>query len=77
MRTVLGKGHSVAKLVYFQVANSTEFTAYDYGTPEANLKAYGIPTPPVYDLKKVTVPVAAYYGDNDWLVVPQVIYQST
>lgn len=28
---------------------------------------YGRLTPPDYDLKKVTAPVALHYSDNDWL----------
>ena len=48
------------------------FRAYDYGSPEENQKVYGQEYPPVYSLDKVTVPLSAYYAQNDWLVVPQV-----
>ena len=56
----------------FQIANDTVFRAYDYGSPEDNQKVYGQKYPPVYSLDKVTVPLSAYYAQNDWLVVPQV-----
>ena len=56
----------------FQIANDTVFRAYDYGSPEENQKVYGQEYPPVYSLDKVTVPLSAYYAQNDWLVVPQV-----
>ena len=49
------------------------FKGYDFGSAEANRAAYnGSDTPPVYTLDKVTAPVSAYYGNNDWLVVPEV-----
>jgi len=57
---------------YFQIANGTVFKGYDFGSAEANRAAYnGSDTPPVYTLDKVTAPVSAYYGNNDWLVVPE------
>ena len=49
------------------------FKGYDFGSADANRAAYnGSDTPPVYTLDKVTAPVSAYYGNNDWLVVPEV-----
>lgn len=50
------------------------FRPYDYGVT-ANRQKYGNRVPPSYNLKKVTAPVALYYGANDWLaglVVSQV-----
>ncbi|KAF2886921.1 hypothetical protein ILUMI_19251 [Ignelater luminosus] len=37
---------------------------YDYGEQE-NLKKYGQPYPPEYNLTQITAPVALYYGAND------------
>lgn len=31
------------------------------------MKEYGRPTPPSYNLKKVTAPVYLHYSRNDWL----------
>jgi hypothetical protein len=32
-----------------------------------NMFIYGQFTPPDYDLRKVTAPVALHYSENDWL----------
>ena len=40
---------------------------YDFASASENMKNYNQVTPPVYDLSKVNVPVALYYGTNDWL----------
>jgi len=57
-------------LHYAQSYNSKEFTKFDYG-PDGNQERYGQPTPPVYDMSKVTAPVALVWGENDWLGVPE------
>jgi len=54
------------------------FCQFSYGSVQ-NLLKYGSLTPPCYDLTKVTVPTALYWGDNDWLADPtdiQILYQS-
>lgn len=33
---------------------------------------YGSLTPPAYKVEKATAPMYIYYGNNDWLVAPQV-----
>lgn len=38
----------------------------DYGMFVNQIK-YGRLTPPDYDLKKITAPIALHYSDNDWL----------
>jgi lysosomal acid lipase/cholesteryl ester hydrolase len=35
------------------------------------MQAYNSSTPPDYDLSKVTVPVALFWSDNDWLADPE------
>jgi len=60
-------GASVNQLVHYgQEVNSGKFRMYDYGY-FGNKKRYGSGSPPDYDLKKITAPVALHYGDNDWL----------
>ena len=57
---------------YAQGVNSNRFQKYDYDISEKNIEKYGVPAPPQYDLTKVSAPVAAYWGENDWLATPQV-----
>ncbi|CAG2062043.1 unnamed protein product [Timema podura] len=53
-----------------QTVMSGRFSQFDYGR-NMNLKKYGRPTSPDYDLEAITAPVALYYGDNDLLITPQ------
>ena len=48
------------------------FQMYDYGSPEQNQAAYGQPSPPLYDLSRISpsLPSFVFYGGNDLLVVP-------
>jgi pimeloyl-ACP methyl ester carboxylesterase len=43
---------------------------YDYGSPSENKVHYNQTTPPLYDLTKIKVPVALYWGGKDWLADP-------
>ena len=56
---------------YAQEVNSKQFTHFDYGKV-GNMAAYGQKNPPEFSLKAITVPVASYWGQNDWLAQPQV-----
>ncbi|XP_032691178.1 lipase 3-like [Odontomachus brunneus] len=47
-----------------------KFRPYDYG-PKKNKQIYNATEPPDYDLTNVTVPIALFYADNDWLVSNQ------
>ncbi|KAF2889783.1 hypothetical protein ILUMI_16390, partial [Ignelater luminosus] len=49
---------------YGQLILTKKFQKYDYGIVE-NLKIYGQPTPPQYDLSKITAPLGLYVGDRD------------
>lgn len=40
---------------------------FDYGSVNQNLKYYNQPTPPLYNIANINVPVALYYGTNDML----------
>lgn len=51
-------------LQYLQNARSKTFSRYDYGG-EKNLLVYNSTNPPLYDLKKVTMPIALLTGRND------------
>lgn len=42
------------------------FRQYDYGY-QGNLRKYEQPTPPDYDLSKVTIPIYLFTANNDWL----------
>jgi hypothetical protein len=43
------------------------FRRYDHGAA-LNLKHYGTPEPPSYDLAAITVPVSLHIGDGDSLI---------
>ncbi|XP_059172791.1 gastric triacylglycerol lipase-like isoform X2 [Physella acuta] len=64
-------GTSVRDILHWgQAINSRNFQRFDYGSAKENMKHYGQPTPPLYDPKKVKVPVAVLRGDRDWLADP-------
>lgn len=48
-----------------------KFQQYDYGLTK-NYEKYGRPTPPKYDLSKVTTPFAFYFAKNDWFLAVSV-----
>lgn len=52
-----------------QLVRSGKFEAFDYG-PEQNLVMYGTTTPEEYDITKINVPVALFYGEKDYLANP-------
>lgn len=49
-----------------QLTLSVNYQQYNYEL-FGNLAKYGRFTPPVYDLRRVNIPVAIWYGDSDWL----------
>lgn len=62
-------GASFKQLVgYGQMVLTGRFRKFDHGSAE-NLKKYNSSTPPDYNLKNTTVPVAVYYGQTDSLAV--------
>jgi len=68
-------GASTKSLIHYaQGINSHEFRRYDFGKAE-NQEIYGQDTPPVYDVTKITAPVAFYWGSNDWLTGQADIYK--
>lgn len=61
-----------AMLHYLQEINTGKFQQYDEGTKAGNMRRYGTPKPPEYDLSKVTVPIFLHYGLNDYLAAVEV-----
>ncbi|XP_015182224.1 PREDICTED: lipase 3-like isoform X2 [Polistes dominula] len=60
-------GVSAKQIIHYsQGIVSGAFRKFDYGFSQ-NLKKYGSSQPPKYDLRKVKVPVAIFYGENDSL----------
>lgn len=47
-----------------------EFSKYDFGVTE-NIKQYGQPTPPVWDLKNITTKLTLIVGTGDYFSTPQ------
>ncbi|RUS90097.1 hypothetical protein EGW08_002139 [Elysia chlorotica] len=61
-------GTSVRNLMHWaQVTNGGRFQHYDWGSPRANLRKYGQPIPPQYELGQVMTPVAIFRGGQDAL----------
>jgi pimeloyl-ACP methyl ester carboxylesterase len=60
-------GTSVQNVYYWsQMFNQKEFEMYDYGKA-GNQAKYGQPTPPIYDLGKITEPIYMFVGEYDHL----------
>jgi len=61
-------GTSIQNVLHFgQLMNTGKFQGYDYGSPNANRIKYGTPSPPLYNLGNMNVPVAFYSSELDWL----------
>jgi hypothetical protein len=52
-----------------QLVRSGKFEAFDHGS-EQNMIMYGTPDPEEYDVSKIHVPIAVFYGDRDYLANP-------
>lgn len=60
-------GASIKQIAHYgQEIISGHFRHFDHGIMN-NIRKYGRFTPPAYDLKKITAPVALFYASNDWL----------
>lgn len=63
-------GTSTLNMLHWaQGTNEPVFQKYDYGSDENAVK-YGQSTPPQYDLSKLSVPTALFYGKHDYLADP-------
>ena len=49
---------------YAQLHLTKNFQKYDFG-PKENLIRYGSELPPIYDLSKISAPIALFVGDKD------------
>lgn len=68
-------GTSVRNMVHFaQLVLSERFQKFDFGKTR-NQILYGQETAPVYDLTRVTAPVALYWSEGDWLADPRDVSQ--
>lgn len=61
-------GASTKTLVHYaqEIKNAGRFQQFDYG-PEGNFKQYGTISPPQYQLDLITLPIALFSSENDWL----------
>ncbi|XP_059045188.1 lipase 1-like [Achroia grisella] len=70
IRVIFGhypSGNSLKNIYHLsQIANRNAFADYDYGAIK-NIEVYGTPTPPKFDLSKVTAKTALLVGQNDFL----------
>jgi hypothetical protein len=65
---------STKQLVHFlQLHLSGKFQQFDHG--DQNLKFYGAPHPPEYNLQNVICPVYLYSGSEDLLIRPEDVEQ--
>ena len=58
-----------AVMHYAQEVNSKKFTHFDYGK-DGNNEVYGQDEAPEFSIEAMTVPVASYWSQNDWLAQP-------
>lgn len=64
-------GTSVKNMIHYaQGVQSNIFAAYNYSTPEENIKHYNQTTAPIYSISSLKVPTALFHGGNDWLADP-------
>lgn len=61
-------GASSKTLVHYaqEISNVGKFQQFDYGI-QGNIKAYGTLAPPEYSLNRITLPIALFSAENDWL----------
>lgn len=52
--------------VSYYILTDKWFGQYNYNK-QKNMEKYGQPEPPAYDLTGITVPIALYHAENDWL----------
>lgn len=57
---------SIRQLYHFaQLKNTGKFQQYDYLNTKLNVKYYGSPQPPSYNLSSVTAPITILYSHSD------------
>jgi pimeloyl-ACP methyl ester carboxylesterase len=69
--SLVPSGTSVKNIVHFaQLVRSATYQQFDYGK-DGNMKQYGQPTPPDFDISDLKVPVALFTGGHDDLADPK------
>ena len=69
--SLVPSGTSVKNIAHFaQLVRSASYQQFDYG-PAGNMKQYGQPTPPAFDISDLKVPVALFTGGHDDLADPK------
>ncbi|XP_061857031.1 lysosomal acid lipase/cholesteryl ester hydrolase [Colius striatus] len=64
-------GTSVQNGIHWhQIAHAKQFQAYDYGSKE-NMKKYNQSSPPVYEIEKISMPIAVWSGGLDKFADPK------
>ena len=58
-------------LHYGQSVQTGAWAGYDFGSDQLNIRRWNSTRPPIYKYDVITAPVALYWGENDWLVVPK------
>merc|ERR1719347_1724424 len=58
-------------LHYGQSYKAGTWRGFDMGSESENLKKWNSTSPPEYKYNVITAPVAMFWSENDWLVVPQ------
>ncbi|XP_059046715.1 gastric triacylglycerol lipase-like [Achroia grisella] len=61
-------GASTRTLVHYaqEIRKDGRFQQFDFG-PDGNMKQYGTSLPPEYPVHKITLPIALFSAQNDWL----------
>jgi len=63
---------SVHNLIHWsQGVRVSDFEMFNWGDAKKNMQHYNQSTPPAYPIKNITLPVAFFYGGQDWLADPQ------
>ncbi|NXA26067.1 LICH hydrolase, partial [Ibidorhyncha struthersii] len=64
-------GSSVQNVIHWhQITRADQFQAYDYG-PKENMKKYNQSTPPVYQIEKISIPIAVWSSGRDKFADPK------
>ncbi|CCD72909.2 Partial AB-hydrolase lipase domain-containing protein [Caenorhabditis elegans] len=64
-------GTSSRNILHFaQMVKKKRMSRFDHGK-DLNLKIYGAPSPPEYDIRKINSSIYLFYSDFDWLANPK------
>jgi len=65
-------GTSATTMIHYgQSVKTGAWAGLDRGSAEANIARWNSSSPPEYSYQPITAPVALFWGQNDWLVVPE------